>query len=164
MTYAIRIGIWLAAAVLATTAGCVDNPVQTQDLDHAFYRCKVQPILDHSCSALACHGKLERPFHVFTRNRLRLIETSSDQNTPLTPGELDANFDNARGFAGAPADESWLLLKPLEQHAGGYFHKGKDLFDGPDVWTSREDDDFVTVLAWLRGEKADPDCVYPGFR
>ena len=142
--------------------GCVDNPTWSPELDPAFHRCEVQPVFDHSCSTLACHGDAKRPFHVFTRNRLRLTGDMTDLNQLLTEAEIVANYDNARGFAADRPEESWLLLKPLEQGAGGYFHVGKERFEGPDVWTSRDDPGYQRVLAWLRGDKADPECIAPG--
>ena len=152
-------------ACWACAAGCienVENAVSFPDLDPAFHRCEVEPVFDHSCSALACHGDAQRPFHVFTRNRLRLVGTNTDRNQLLTDEEISANFDNARGFAADPPEDSWLLRKPLEQAAGGYFHVGKERFGGEDVWTTRDDADYQVVLAWLRGATADPQCIAPG--
>jgi len=147
---------WLVAA------GCVDNPIWLPDLDPAFHRCEVQPVFDNSCSTLACHGDGRRPFHVFTRNRLRLEGEITDLNQPLTQAEIDANFDNARGFASDRAQESWLLKKPLEPSAGGWFHIGKERFEGEDVWTTTDDPNYQVVLRWLAGEVGDPTCVAKG--
>ena len=154
----------VVVAAVVGALGCVDNPPEMSELDPAFFRCRVQPIFDLSCSALACHGDGRRAFHVFTRNRMRLVGTNAERILPLTEDEVSANFDNARGFAETPPEASLLLLKPLEQGAGGYFHLGKDRFEGEDVWTTRDDADYQTLLAWLRGEIADPTCVYAGFR
>lgn len=160
---ATRYGAWLLwAAFTGFMAGCVTNPVAIADLDPAFHRCQVQPVFDNSCATLACHGDVRRPFHVFTRNRLRLVGPDTDRNLPLTEAEMAANFDNARGFAADTPEQSWLLLKPLEQSAGGYFHIGKERFGGADVWTSTEEAGYQQVLAWLRGAKEDPECVALG--
>lgn len=153
----------LAAALAAlAVVACIENPAETRPVDEAYFRCRVQPVLDQSCSAIACHGTVERPFHVFARNRLRLSYSGPDLILPLTDEELAANFENARGFVQAPPDDSWLVRKPLAQSAGGWFHLGDHLFQGGDVWLTPEDPDFITVLDWARGVAEDPDCVYAG--
>ena len=157
---AARCALLLAGCWLATA--CVDNPVWLPDLDPAFHRCQVEPVFDHSCATLACHGDGRRPFHVFTRNRLRLAGDATDLNQPLTEAEIAANFDNARGFLADRPQDSWLLKKPLEQSAGGYFHLGKHQFAGPDVWASTDDAEYQVVLQWLRGATDDPTCVAKG--
>jgi hypothetical protein len=131
-------------------------------LDVPYYRCKVQPVLDNGCAQLACHGDARRAFHVFTRNRLRLDGTNTDRNQPLTERELLANFDNAAGFAAADPDASWLLNKPLDEAGGGWFHLGRELFGGDDVWLTRDDDGYTTVREWLAGATEDPACAYRG--
>ncbi len=62
----------------------------------------------------------------------------------------------------ASADDSLLLLKPLEQSAGGYFHRGADLYGQGNVFASRADSDFVLLSAWAHGATEDPRCIEPG--
>lgn len=161
----------LLAAAWALAA-CVDNPPQALPaLDVAFHRCRVQPIVDARCSMLACHGDVRRPFHTFTRNRMRLVGSNVQRNLPLSTktneddpdGELELNYASAIGFADPDVpEESWLLLKPLDADAGGYYHRGKEIFSAGDVFLDTEDPDYQTLQAWVSGETADPDCIYPG--
>lgn len=145
-------------------AACVDNPPQALPaLDVAFHRCRVQPVVDARCSMLACHGDVRRPFHTFTRNRMRLVGSNEQRNLALSPEELQLNLDSALGFVSPEApDESWLLLKPLDADAGGYFHQGKELYAAGDVFLDAEDPDYVTLREWIAGGTEDPACVYPG--
>lgn len=158
----------VVAAALACSAlapGCVETGPVEVTLDRTYFECNVQPVWDRSCSALGCHGDARRPFHVFTRNRMRLDGTNTERNRVLSQQEMDHNFNNSVGFATSDPDASWLLRKPLDPEAGGFFHFGKELFEGDDVWTSDEDKEYATVRAWLGGATADPaSCSYPGFQ
>ena len=155
---------WTPLLAPLALVACVDNPPQAlPDLDVAFHRCRVQPIVDARCSTLACHGDVRRPFHSFTRNRMRLVGTNLQRNLPLSAEELQLNYDSAIGFADPEVpEESWLLLKPLDADAGGYYHRGKELYSAGDVFLDVEDPDYVTLSAWVSGETEDPGCVYPG--
>jgi hypothetical protein len=152
----------LVLTLVQVLTGCVENTPAAVFGDEPFFRCNVQPVLDRSCSAIACHGDAKRPFHVFTRNRLRLAYEGEDLILPLTDAELAANFDNARAFLDVPAEDSWLVRKPLAQAAGGWFHLGDHLFGGGDVWLAVDDPDFQTILSWARGDTQDPSCTYAG--
>ena len=55
-----------------------------------------------------------------------------------------------------------IASKPLDVDAGGYFHRGKEIFGGEDVFTDTEDPDYQIIRGWLAGETADPNCVYDG--
>lgn len=149
---------------LVLLAGCIDNEpiVLGGNVDFATYRCRVQPIVDAKCSMLACHGDVRRPFHTFTRNRMRLDGTDIQRDLPLTAEELQLNYDSALGFVTDDPDASWLLLKPLDTAAGGYYHRGAEIFGGPDVFDDTEDPDYQIIHGWLAGDVEDPDCVYPG--
>jgi hypothetical protein len=133
------------------------------DLDEAYFRCRVQPVLAKSCGAFACHGDGMRYFRVFARNRMRLAGAESDRNAKLRPEELSANFDAARAFVDTSnPDSSLLLLKPLDASSGGYFHRGATIFGAGNVFSSKDDPDFKTLTAWANGEKGDPSCIEPG--
>jgi len=147
-------------------AGCqsgFDAPLVGAAVDEPYFRCRVQPILTRSCAALACHGDGRRYYRVFARNRLRLAGDESTRNRALADAERRANFV-AAGVLVDPATpaQSWLLTKPLESTAGGLYHRGALIFDGGNVFTTRDDPDFQTLLAWAGGAKEDPACVEPG--
>jgi hypothetical protein len=149
--------------IAISLAACIENPPRAISLDRKYFECQVQPVLDKSCSQNACHGDARRPFHVFARNRMRVVGTNVQRDLPLSTEELDANFTNALGFA-SPDDppKSWLLMKPLDERAGGYFHRGQDLFGGDDVFVSTDDPDYERLLGWISGAAEQPDCVYAG--
>lgn len=149
----------LAALGLGSVACIEQSPQDLPALDEPYFRCRVQPILDAKCSMLACHGDARRPFHTFARNRLRLDGTNVQRNLPLSTVEASINFDNTRGWVetSSPA-ASFLVLKPLDVDAGGYFHRGDDLFGGGDVFLERADPDFRTLLLWVEGATEDPAC------
>ena len=150
------------AGALSCQSGLAD-PKPLASLDEPYFRCKVQPILTQSCAAFACHGDARRYFNVFARNRLRAQGLEKDRNAPLSPLERAANFEAARAFVdpGAP-ESSWLLEKPLETAAGGYFHRGAQLYGGANVFADRSDPEFQVLLAWTQGKTEDPTCVEPG--
>ncbi len=154
---------WLAVA--AALAGCqvADPPRQPAALDEPYFRCRVQPVLAKSCAAFACHGDGRRFFRVYARNRLRLGGDEAGRNARLSDGERAANFASARAFVDAqdPA-HSLLLQKPLEMAAGGYFHRGAEIFGGGNVFATRDDPDWRTLDKWVGGATDDPACVEPG--
>jgi hypothetical protein len=143
------------------------------DLDYEFYRCNVEPILDRSCSMLACHGKLSQPFHVFARGRLRNDEMVPQVNTCLSPGqpvnlnaegtgtvmcvgwsahttaEWQSNFKSARSLMtiGMAPDESLLLRKP----SGAVTHGGPVILKNGGA-------DYAMIRRWLGGEKYAGTC------
>jgi hypothetical protein len=155
-------GLALAVAL----AGCqplADPPRPLAPLDQAYFDCRVQPVLGTSCAAFACHGDGRRFFRVFARNRLRWGGDEAARNARLTDGERAANFDAARSFvdAGAPG-ASLLLLKPLEAGAGGYYHRGAEIYGGGNVFRDQTDPDWKTLAAWIGGATEDPGCTEPG--
>ncbi len=157
--------IRLATAVCIFAGGaCVENlPQDLPDLDAPYYRCNVQPMVDAKCSMLACHGDVRRPYHSFTRNRMRLVGSNVQRNLPLSDKELQLNMTNALGFVDPDLpSESWLLLKPLDSDVGGYYHRGKEIYLGGDVFLTMEEDDYQVLLTWVNGGQAEPDCIYPG--
>ncbi len=156
----------VACALSALVAGCrsdLETPRKEAALDEAYFRCKVQPVLTKSCAAFACHGDAKRFFRVFGRNRLRLQGSEAQRNAPLTDAERRNNFEAARAFVVADdPGKSLLLLKPLDQSAGGYYHGGATLFDQGDVFLSKDDPDYRILIDWVLGAKDDPACVEPG--
>lgn len=141
----------------------LDDPRPLAHLDEPYFRCKVQPILTKSCAAFTCHGDANRYFHVFARNRLRVTGTEKDRNAQLRSSERAANFEAARAMVDTgDVDSSLLLLKPLESTAGGYYHRGAEIFGGGNVFPSRDDPDFKVMADWVHGGREDAQCVEPG--
>jgi hypothetical protein len=151
------------ACASACTAQGLSDPRALAQPDLAYFRCKVQPVLAKSCAAFLCHGDGRRFFRVFARNRLRSAGTEADRNAPLRAEELQANYDAARAFIdpGDP-DHSFLLMKPLDASAGGWFHRGAQIFGQGNVFASQQDPDYQTLSGWVRGAQGDPTCVEPG--
>jgi hypothetical protein len=153
----------LCAALLFGCAGGLEDEARLPALDEPYFRCNVRPVLVKSCAALACHGDVLRYFRVFGRNRLRYALAESDRNALLQPEEEVFDFDAARAYVDAADPESsLLLLKPLDASRGGYYHGGAEVFRQGDVFLSRDDADYRTLLAWVKGAKEKPTCVEPG--
>jgi len=146
--------------LLSVMAGCADDSGsesgQLPDVDYAYFVARIQPVLEAKCAFFACHGNMGRRFQIYAVTRLREIPDPDpifQAPRPLTPAELERNFRNAAGmlygFEDNP-EESLLLSKPV---SGGTRHGGATLFGGPNVFTSREDPDFKTLLEWARGAR-----------
>jgi hypothetical protein len=152
-----------ALGALGCQTGLTDEAPYSTSLDEAYFRCRVQPVLTKSCGALACHGDIQRYYHVFGRNRLRLSGGEEQRNAALSAQERAFNYNATRAIVNmATPKESYLLLKPLESSAGGYYHGGATLFKKGDVYLNRDDPDFKTIEKWVNGEKEDPACIEPG--
>src|SRR5262245_7706247 len=133
-----RLALLIVVSGGLAAAGCQRGLTDKRPLptrDEAYFRCKVQPILTKNCGAFACHGSAERYFHFFARNRLRLGGTEAQRNAALRAEERAYNFDAARAYIDDSApDQSYLLLKPLDDKAGGYYHGGETLFNKGNVF------------------------------
>jgi hypothetical protein len=161
-----RIGARAAAyALVLHVAGCreLDAEVGPSDLDPHYFRCEVEPVLIKSCGQLACHGHTDRFFRVFGRNRLRYGLPPEKRNEPLLEGERSHNFASAAAFVDRddPA-RSLLLMKPLDEKAGGSYHGGAIEYGMGDVYLDENEADFKVLAAWAKGRKADPSCTQPG--
>lgn len=145
-------------------------PTSEPALDQPYFNCQVQPILTKSCAMFACHGAdgtngtNSRFFRVYARNRLRTPDIPEAQrSSALTTAERAANFAAARALVDLNSvDDSVLLLKPLEQAAGGSFHRGAEIFGMGNVFADQSDADFQTLRKWAQGQKDDPQCIEPG--
>jgi hypothetical protein len=132
-------------------------------LDEAFFRCKVQPVLTKNCATFACHGNGTRFFRLFGRNRLRLGGTEAERNAFLRDAERATNFTSTRAFVDVDRpEESLLLMKPLAEAAGGYYHGAADDFAKRDVFISKDDPEYQVLVSWVQGAKEDPACIEPG--
>jgi hypothetical protein len=155
---------FFAAFTPACQGGLKDPSPLSTALDEAYFRCNVQPVLTKSCAAYACHGSSVRYFKLFGRNRLRLGGTIAKLNAPMTTAERAWNYDAARAMVDtASPDTSYLLLKPLDEAAGGYYHGGSTFFAKGNVFLDTMDPDYLVLQKWIHGEKAeDQACIEPG--
>jgi len=149
--------------LVVVVAGCVTNldaPAPPVALDRAYFRCDVQPVLAARCAFPACHGSARRPLAIYAPGRER-YQVGWDRPTEgVTPYELDANFAIASGFATTTATgEPWLLAKPLATRAGGYYHRGADLYGGDDVFLTKDDPGYQLLAGWIAGASAPAGCT-----
>lgn len=124
-------------------------------VDYGYYVEKVQPIFEAKCTFFACHGTRERHFQIYAEARLREIPDPDplfQAPAPLTQSELERNFRMTAGmlYGFEDPEDSLLFSKSLE---GGTRHGGATLFSGPNVFLSREDPDYQTMLNWARGAR-----------
>jgi hypothetical protein len=147
--------------VLVVLAGCaVDNAPDGVALDRDYFRCNVQPVLAARCAFPACHGSVRRPLSIYAPGRERYQVGWDRPSEPITAVELDANFGIASGFATTTATgEPWLLAKPLATSAGGYYHRGADLYGGEDVFMSTSDPGYQILASWIAGQTAPASCA-----
>jgi hypothetical protein len=150
-----------AACALPWWLGCVQPDLEAGSslaaLDSDYFRCEVEPVLVKRCAFGACHGSERRPFRIYAPSRLRV---GAANTASLTEDEHQANFDMARGFASDVDGEPLLELKPLSTEAGGYFHRGAEIFAGGDSFASTEDHGYQVIVDWARdGATAPSDCT-----
>ena len=132
----------LAAAVLLAFAVSPASAQQAPSLDFDYFKTRVQPLFTTkrpgNARCVSCHAS-------GTTMRLQ----------PLGPGratwneeESRKNFDlvRSRVVPGKP-DSSRLLRHPLAEIAGGDPHH-----DGGKHWTSKDEPEWQTLAAWVRGE------------
>jgi len=104
----------------------------------------VQPIIRHDCASLDCHGDLVRPLRLYALHGLRLDAELRDEDESVE--ELSANVLSIAGVdPTANPEDSLVLVKPLDEDAGGFEHVGGDLF------ADTNDPRYQCVLAWLDG-------------
>lgn len=147
----------VAAWSLALLPGCapvVNEPASdaVASLDEPTFRCAIEPILARDCSYLACHGKADFAFRMYSVGKLRAGRhaTLDERTIPLTSAEHHANYESAVAFTygGVDPEENLMLLKALPAEAGGYEHLGGQIFTGLD------DPRAKSLRAWLHGSKA----------
>lgn len=156
----------IIAAALAACACSQDgltDPAELVVLDENYFSCNVEPVLIQGCGLLACHGNDDRPYTVYGRSRHRLAQlpwTTEGWKSPLSTTEHELNYENAIMFIGSDGQDALLLRKPLEAEAGGYFHRGKDLFGSQDVFRTAGDPEYLTIAAWIDGATEPSPCDY----
>jgi hypothetical protein len=155
----------LAVAALGV-GGCqsLEDTAPAPELDYDAFLCVAEPVLATRCAFYGCHGTPLRPLRLYAPNRLRLNPTRLPGDyvlsSVLSPEEHRANYDMARGFADAArAEDSLLLLKPLDVEAGGALHGGKTLYGGADVFSTEDDPGYVLLRGWLEGNIAPRGCT-----
>lgn len=176
---------WEATAAGTATRTCLDGngcgttttrptqgPLPLPALDLNYYKCKVQPLLERTCSALGCHGtETDRVWKLYARGRLRndevvpqvsgclggQVNLAQDATgtvmcagwSRLTATEWRRNFDRARayGLALNSPDESPLLTQPTSGNA--LAHAGVKPF-------APQDASYVVIRQWLAGAASGP--------
>lgn len=150
------------ALLLLGMTGCVqedlESPLELPLLNVESFRCEVHPILLRTCAFGACHSDPDRRFRLFAPHRLRL----AGEIGLLSETEIEANFNATLGFLQSGSSDAWLLLKPLDSSAGGYFHVGKEMFGGGDVFLSTSDPDYRTIASWVDGTLQDSTACSKG--
>lgn len=148
--------------ILIAFAGCaVDNPAEPPAaLDRDAFRCTVQPVLAARCAFPACHGSARRPLALYAPGRERYQIGWDRPTQAITPYELDANYRVVLGFTTTTATgEPWLLAKPLATTAGGYYHRGADVYATEDVFVSKSDPGYQILASWIAGQTAPASCA-----
>jgi len=143
-------------------AGCaVENSAAAPSaLDRDYFRCDVQPVLAARCAFPACHGSARRPLSIFAPGRMRWQVGWDRPTEPITDDELASNFGIAGGFTTTTATgKPWLLAKPLATSAGGYYHRGADLFGSEDVFMTTADPGYQILESWISGATASASCT-----
>lgn len=176
---------WETSGTDEATRVCTDKnacgttngkPVETATLpalDLNFYKCNVEPILDHKCSQLGCHGtETGRPLRIYARGRLRLkgaqlsepqycqgqVSASDICDGSVTCGcrakhtdeEWQKNYDSARSFgldaSGQPIAAGMEDTSELiaQPVVGGKAHAGIHLFKNGDA-------EYQALVQWLSG-------------
>ena len=145
--------------LLVGCASGLDGAASDAPLDHEYFRCNVQPVLAARCSYPACHGSALRPLSLYAPGRMRYGVSWDRPKEPMTMTELDMNFAVAGGFTSAsPAGEPLLLAKPLDTSAGGYYHRGADLYTAGDVFMTKDDPGYQMLASWIAGASAAATC------
>lgn len=165
MSHSVPILVPALALLAAACQSDLEAPRTPAELDRPYFDCKVQPVLTKNCGQLACHGAPDpagRYFRIYGRNRLR-DDGVLTGNPAMRGAERDHNFDAARAFVDlVHPDDSLLLRKPLEQDAGGYFHRGATLYGGANVFATTTDPEYQIIAGWIDGATEVPTCQEPG--
>jgi YVTN family beta-propeller protein len=130
----------LAVLAFSTTPLLAQQPAPPT-LDFDYFRARVQPIFttkrDGNARCVSCHS-IRDVMH---------IQPLAEGSATWSEDDARSNFNIARAYVvpGNP-DASRLLLHPLAETAGGDHHH-----DGGEHWTSKDDPEWQTLAAWVRG-------------
>jgi YVTN family beta-propeller protein len=134
-----RLSALAALAVLATPALAQQSGAPALDFD--FFKSRVAPIFTTkragNARCISCHG------FATTMRLLPLPEGSATWND--TDARANLEILRTRVVPGDP-DASRLLTHPLAESAGGDPHH-----DGGKHWLSKDDPEWQTLAAWVRG-------------
>lgn len=130
------------AALACTALPALAQTATAPTLDFEFFKARIEPIFTTkrpgNARCVSCHG-------FSTTMKMQPLPEGA-----ATWSDADArlNFDivRARVVPGDP-DASRLLRHPLAEEAGGDPHH-----DGGKHWTSKNDPEWQTLAAWVRGE------------
>jgi hypothetical protein len=111
--------------------------------DRATFDHEAAPLLERRCGDAMCHGRPERPFALYAAGARRQNPGDTFMKTPLTAGEIDANYGAALGFVDAVQPRSTTLVQKAIGHQG---HKGGPVFAAP------SDPECEAITNWLSGE------------
>ena len=134
----------LAMPALAQVSGSqpqASSSAAPPTLDFDFFKARIEPIFTTkrvgNARCISCHG---------SGTPMRLKPLPDDAAT-WSDADSRANFDavRARVIPGDP-DDSRLLRHPLAESAGG-----DPQHDGGKHWASKDDPEWVTLAAWVRG-------------
>ena len=130
------------ALLLSAFSARAQPPASSPSLDFEFFELRVQPVFTTkrpgNARCVTCHA-------FGTPMRLQPLAPGS---ATWTEEQSRKNFDviRLRVVPGNPA-ASRLLLHPLAESAGG-----DPQHDGGKHWTSKDDPEWQTLAAWVRGE------------
>jgi YVTN family beta-propeller protein len=141
LRFFLAVAVVLAAAAPARAQQPAASP-SSPSLDFDYFRARIQPIFttkrDGNARCVSCHG-------FGTTMRLQRLPAGA-----ATWNEEDSrkNFEviKSRVVPGNPG-VSRLLRHPLAENAGGDPHH-----DGGKHWTSKDDPEWQTLAAWVKGE------------
>jgi hypothetical protein len=136
---------------------CAKPPPPTGPFPALSYDCfkaTVEPELLGSCAFRNCHGKAERPLHLYSMAGVRGPNANASDIT-LSDEEERANFQSAVVYASATsAGLPDLLRKPLQLEQGGAGHGGVDRF-GRNVYGSQQEAGWQALSDWVNGVACD---------
>lgn len=135
---------WVLATLLLGTLGCQardDTPVTARDGDATLFEAEVQPVLQHDCAFVGCHGREGVSLTLYAVDHLRMIDPEGlvDPTRPalderaVSESELEHNrlAIAARKTADDPEAEQ-LLRRLLPEEEGGVAHAdGTVVYDRP---------------------------------
>jgi hypothetical protein len=147
----------LACGIVTGCNAELGEPDPAPALDTEAFRCRVQPVVAARCAFAECHASAQRPYRLYAVGRMRLGVEWSRLEEPLTPAELAANYEISRNFAVGEAP--LLTAKPLDTRAGGYYHRGADLYGEDDVFLSTDDPGYQVLAEWIAGGTAPASCT-----
>jgi YVTN family beta-propeller protein len=141
----------LTAIAVLLGAMLVQQPAAPTSLDYDFFKTRVEPIFttkrEGHARCVSCH----------TTGTTMRLEPLPPQGGTWSEEQSRKNFETVRlkVIPGNP-DSSRLLLHPLAVEAGG-----DPSHDGGRHWTTKNDPEWQTLAAWVRGQKVTAPAAPP---